>query len=163
MGPSPSNVPVGRGSELSEVERFLESARPGRALVLRGEPGIGKSTVWEAGVAVAPSLGYDALSARPNEAEAQLSFAGLADLLEGVDWGVLDELPAPRRHALEVAVRRVESAGRPPEPLAIAAGVLGALRLLAGRERLLVAIDDRPCAWRSARTIAAAAGVAGGV
>src|SRR5215831_562423 len=116
----------------------------GRALVLSGEPGIGKSTVWEAEVDRARSQGFATLSARASEAEVQLAFAGLADLLEGVDSDVVAELSAPQRQALEVAVGRAEPGDRPPEPLAIAAGLLGALRLLSGRQRLLVAVDDLP-------------------
>jgi DNA-binding CsgD family transcriptional regulator len=111
---------------------------------LCGEAGIGKSALWEAGVELARSEGGEVLCARANEAEAQLSFAGLADLLEGVDTARLAGLPAPQRHALEVAVRRAESADAPPDPLTISAGVLGALRLHSGRTRVLVAIDDLP-------------------
>ena len=56
-GPVPSRVPLGRAAELGAVERFLTpgAAPAGRVLVVCGEPGIGKSTVWEAGVALARS------------------------------------------------------------------------------------------------------------
>ena len=114
-GPAHALLPLGRTSELGEVERFLAPGSAARALVLCGEPGIGKSTVWEAGVALARSRGFAALCARASEAETQLSFAGLADLIDATDPGVLTGLPAPQRHALEVAVRRAEPAGPPPE------------------------------------------------
>ena len=116
-GPGPAHrpVPAGRAAELRAVEDFLAPDPAGRALVLCGEPGIGKSTVWEAGVALARSRGFAAWCARAAEAEARLSFAGLADLLEGAGAGVLAGLPVPQRHALEVAVRRAEPAGPPPE------------------------------------------------
>ena len=94
-GPAPSPVPPGRAAELGEVEGFLAPVPGGRALVVCGEPGIGKSTVWEAGVGLARSRGFAAWCARPSEAEAQLSFAGLADLLEGAGAGVLAGLPVP--------------------------------------------------------------------
>jgi DNA-binding CsgD family transcriptional regulator len=113
-------------------------------LVVCGEPGIGKSTVWEAGVGLARSRGFAAWCARPGQAEAQLSFAGLADLLEGAGAGVLAGLPGPQRHALEVAVRRAEPAGPPPDSLAIAAGLLAVLRLAADAGPVLVAVDDLP-------------------
>ena len=113
-------------------------------LVVCGEPGIGKSTVWEAVTGLARSRGFAAWCARPGEAEAQLSFAGLADLLEAAGPGVLAGLPGPQRHALEVAVRRTEPIGPPPDPLAIAAGLLGALRLAAAAGPVLVAVDDLP-------------------
>jgi DNA-binding CsgD family transcriptional regulator len=137
------------------VERFLAPglAGAGQVLVVCGEPGIGKSTVWEAGVGLARSLGYAVWSTRASEAEAQLSFAGLADLVEGAGPGVLAGLPPPQRRALEVAVRRAEPEGAPPEPLAIAAGLLAALRVAAGAGPVLVAVDDLP--WLDGASAAA--------
>jgi DNA-binding CsgD family transcriptional regulator len=135
---------MGRAPELGEVEGFLATAPAGRALVVCGEPGIGKSAVWAAAVDLARSRGFAAWCARPSEVEAQLSFAGLADLLETAGPGVLAGLPAPQRNALEVAVRRAEPGDQPPEPFAISAGLLGALRLAAGAGPLLVAVDDLP-------------------
>jgi DNA-binding CsgD family transcriptional regulator len=145
-GTGPAHWPglAGRGAELGAVEGFLGPGPAGRALVLSGEPGIGKSTLWEAGVGLARSRGFAAWFTRASEAEAQLSFAGLADLVEAAGAGVLAGLPGPQRHAVEVAVRRAEPAGAPPEPLAIAAGLLGALRLAAGAGPVLVAVDDLP-------------------
>ena len=60
---------------------------------MSGEAGIGKSALWEVGVDLARSEGFQVLYARASEGEAQLSFAGLADLLEGVDSAGLAELP----------------------------------------------------------------------
>jgi hypothetical protein len=153
MEPARPRALVGRASELPEVGRFLASDRGSAALVLCGEAGIGKTEMWEAGVELARSEGFGAVCARASEAEAQLSFAGLADLLEAVDPSVLGELPAPQRQALDVAVRRAASVDRPPDPLTISAGLLGALRRLAGRGRLLVAIDDVP--WLDRESAAA--------
>jgi DNA-binding CsgD family transcriptional regulator len=144
---------AGRAAELGAVERFLAAGGAGRVLVVCGEPGIGKSTVWQAGAGLARSQGFAVWSARPGEAEAQLSFAGLADLLDGAGAGVLAGLPVPQRWALEVAVRRAEPDLVPPEPLAIAAGLLGALRAAAGAGPVLVAVDDLP--WLDAASAGA--------
>jgi DNA-binding NarL/FixJ family response regulator len=57
---------------------------------------------------------------------------------------VLAGLPVPQRWALEVAVRRAEPDLVPPEPLAIAAGLLGVLRAAASAGPVLVAVDDLP-------------------
>src|SRR5215469_3144335 len=57
-GPAGPPVLAGREAVLGEVERFLAPAAPGRVLVLCGEPGIGKSTVWEAAVGLARSRGF---------------------------------------------------------------------------------------------------------
>jgi len=143
-GPADPSVLPGRGAELGKVEGFLGPGPAGRVLVVCGEPGIGKSTLWEAGADLARSRGFAAWCARASEAEAQLSFAGLADLVEAAGAGVLAGLPVPQRRALEVAVRRAEPEGAPPEPLAIAAGLLGALRVAAGSGPVLVAVDDLP-------------------
>jgi DNA-binding CsgD family transcriptional regulator len=130
---------VGRESELAAVRELVETRGP-RALVLTGGPGIGKTTLWEGGIDAAREGGLRVLSARPSDAEAQLSFAALIDLCDGVDS--LDALPAPQRAALEVALLRAEPAGAPPEPHAIALGLLNTLRALAADGPLLVAIDD---------------------
>jgi DNA-binding CsgD family transcriptional regulator len=132
---------VGREAELGLLERFL-GEHAARALTLTGAPGIGKTTVWAASIAAAEDRGLRVLSARPAEAEAKLSFAGLADLLEAVDAGALTGLPAPLRRALEVALLRAEPGAVMPSPRAVAAGVLGVLRGLARRESVVVAIDD---------------------
>lgn len=113
-----------------------------RALVLTGAPGIGKTTLWEAGVDAARQDGLHVLSASPSDGEAQLSFAALIDLFDGVDEAAMTGLPAPQRWALEVALLRREPAGRPPELHAIGLGVLNGLRALAARAPVLIAIDD---------------------
>ena len=130
---------VGREPEYELLREFF-GADPG-ALVLTGGPGIGKTTLWEAGIAIARERGYRVLSARPSGAQAQLSFAALIDLFDGVSTGEL-AVPAPQLAALEVALLRAEPPGEPPPSHAIALGFLGALRALGDGERLVVAIDD---------------------
>ena len=124
------------------MRAFLQDGRRRRALVLAGGPGIGKTTLWEAGIGLARDRGMRVLRARPTGAEAQPSFAALADLLDGVDLGALAGLPYPQRAALDVALLRAEPAGVGVEPHAIALGLLATLRVLASCGPLLVAIDD---------------------
>jgi DNA-binding CsgD family transcriptional regulator len=133
---------VGREWELGRLREFLEADRFPRALVLTGGPGIGKTTLWEAGVAEAHQRGFRVLLTRASDAETQLSFAGLIDLLDTVDVDVHDHLPAPQARALEVALLRADSGGAPPAPGAIALGVLNALRTLAASDPVLLAVDD---------------------
>ena len=123
------------------LHEFL-SAKGSRGLVLTGGPGIGKTTLWEAGIAAARRRRVRVLSTRASEAPARLAFAGLVDLLDGVDSTELGDLHTPQRRALEIAVLRAEPTGRPPELRAIALGFLNLLRALAGRRSLLIAIDD---------------------
>jgi DNA-binding NarL/FixJ family response regulator len=131
---------VGREAELETLEAFLEDAAP--ALVITGGPGIGKTTLWEAGVSAARDRGIRVLTTRASGAEAQLSFGGLIDLLDGVSDGELAALPPPQLHALAVALLRAEPAGVSPQSGAISLGFLNALRTLAAREPVLVAVDD---------------------
>jgi DNA-binding CsgD family transcriptional regulator len=133
---------VGRESELAALRGFLEPEAAARVLVLTGGPGIGKTTLWDAGIGAARERGHCVLVARPNETEARLSYAGLIDLLGGVDAGELVSLPSPQRHALEAALLRVEPTESPPAQGAVAVGFLGVLRNLAARGPLLVAVDD---------------------
>jgi DNA-binding NarL/FixJ family response regulator len=113
------------------------------ALVVTGDAGIGKTTVWEAGLEAARQRGFRVLSTRASSAEARLSYGALIDLLDGVGRDELTQLPAPQLYALEVALHRTEPAEPPPEA-AIALGFLNALRALANRRPVLVAVDDVP-------------------
>ena len=135
---------IGREAELAVLSDFAGIGARNRALVLAGEAGIGKTTLWEAGIELARDRGLRVLLARPSGAEAGLSFAALIDLFEGVDVGALAGVPAPQRAALEVALLRAEPSRVPREPHAIALGVLNALRALAVDEPLVVAVDDFP-------------------
>ena len=112
-----------------------------RALVLEGEPGIGKSTLWHASVEVARMRGFCVLVSRPAEAERGLTHAGLGDLFEGVLESVLPALPAPRRHALEVALL-VEEDAYDLDPRTLGVAVRSALEFLAAEEPVVLAIDD---------------------
>jgi DNA-binding CsgD family transcriptional regulator len=131
---------VGRESQLGAVESFLRSERP-RALVIGGEPGIGKTTVWHAAVEQARERGARVLMARPTESEARLAFAGLADLLADVPEELFSLLPEPQRVGLDAALLRAASA-RPPERRVVGAGFLTLLHTLAGASEVVCAIDD---------------------
>jgi hypothetical protein len=87
------NAVVGRDDALEQIERFLAEARHRYvALVLEGEPGIGKTTVWREGVRRGEKDGFRILACRPAQAEAKLAFAALADLLGAVEE---DDLTGP--------------------------------------------------------------------
>jgi DNA-binding CsgD family transcriptional regulator len=133
---------IGREPELTVLEEFLDRDTPWLALLLTGGPGIGKTALWERGLRLARGRDIRVLAARPSGAEAELSFAGLFDLLEGIDIGAVGSLPAPQRRALEAALLRAEPMDAAPERFAIAAGFLSVLRSLAAREPLLIAVDD---------------------
>jgi len=134
---------VGREAELDVIDAFLadRSALPA-ALVMDGPAGAGKSTLWQAAIDRAVDGGFTVLACRPAGAEAQLSFAALADLLEPHLEAVLTGLPAPQRRALQIALLLEDDDAATPDQRAISAGTLSAIRALAVERPVLIAIDD---------------------
>ena len=134
---------IGREKERALLHAFIgEADREPAALVLEGEAGIGKSTLWLDGVEHARAQGLRVLASRPAEAERGLAHMGLADLFEDILDDVLTALPAPRRRALEVALLLEDASSDPVDPRALALAVRGVLQLLSEAEPLLVAVDD---------------------
>jgi len=135
----------GRETELAFVSKLLDAIPSGPvALILGGEAGIGKSTLWLEALSQAKARSYRVLSCRPNESEAKLSYAALGDLLEGVVDESLEGLPPPQRSALEVALLRTDATGTPPDQRAISTAFHAALLALASASPSVVAIDDAP-------------------
>ncbi len=131
-----------REAELEAVRAHVDTtrARP-RALVLEGEPGIGKTALWSAGVEYARERGLRVLSSSPAGGEMQLSFSALGDLFGGAEHA-LAALPPPQRRALEVALLLDEAGDTAPDERTIAAATLSVLRSLAASGEVLLAIDD---------------------
>ncbi|HET7759822.1 MAG TPA: AAA family ATPase [Gaiellaceae bacterium] len=133
---------VGREEELAALLELVDTpAGLPSVAVVAGEAGIGKTALWLAGVELAAARDVRVLASRPSEAEAGFSFLALTDLLGGVAADVLPELPPIQRRALEAALLLGDSDAR-ADPRAVAAGFLGALRLLAADGPLLLAVDD---------------------
>jgi DNA-binding CsgD family transcriptional regulator len=137
-----ADVILGRDKELAAIEGFLETPASASALLLRGEPGIGKTTVWQASLTLASERGYTVLSSRPTEPEAKFSFLGLGDLLENLGSEVLAELPYPQRLALEVALLRTEAPSKGLDHRTVCVAVLAALRTISSSAPIIIAIDD---------------------
>jgi DNA-binding CsgD family transcriptional regulator len=133
---------IGRDAELSVVQAFLDRPPEGlTALVLEGEAGIGKSTLWLAGVAAAHERSFRVLISRPAETERMLANIVLGDLFGDTAPDVLATLPAPRRRAFESALLR-EEPDIPVDPRALGVAILTLLPLLADGRPLVLAIDD---------------------
>ena len=136
----PGNV-IGRDGELGYATTLLAQLADGpAALVFAGEPGIGKTTVLLAAERAGAASAV-VLSAHPVEAEAELGFAALADLLAPVVDELLPALPEPQRHALAV-VLLLEEPGSPLDRRAVCAATLSGLRMAAARGPVVLAIDD---------------------
>lgn len=137
-----TNGIVGRDEELSSVNAFFDRKVEGpTAIVLEGEAGIGKSTLWLAGVAAAQARGFRVLAARPAEAERGLAHAGLGDLFEDPLESVLPNLSGPRRRALEIALLIEEGQGS-SDPRTLGVAVRSVLDVLTAETPLVLAIDD---------------------
>ena len=129
---------VGRDEELAAVTAFVDGELP-TALVLDGEAGIGKTTLFEAAVSEARERGFAVFSCRPAGAEAAFSFAALADLLRPVLPDGLARLPSPQRRALAAALLLEDGEGSAPDERAIAFAVF----------QLLGEQSASRCWWRS--------------
>src|SRR4051794_18464870 len=131
---------IGRADEVREIADALAAAVA--PVVVEGEPGVGKTTLWEHVVADATGRGARVLTARPASSDAVLGYAGLGDLLGDVFDEVSGALPAPQARALAVALLREDPAGAGPDRRAVAAAFLSALRVLARAGPVVVAVDD---------------------
>jgi DNA-binding CsgD family transcriptional regulator len=150
---------VGRDAELASLRAFVASVSGGAAaLVLEGEAGVGKTTLWSEAVALAEADGLVVLQACPSESETTFSFSGLGDVLHPVLDDALAALPAAQQRALSRALVLDDEEGLAPDPHAIGVAVLNALRGLAQARPVLVAVDDAQ--WLDAAT-AGALGYAG--
>jgi DNA-binding CsgD family transcriptional regulator len=130
---------TGRASERGVLDRFVAGVRAGegRALVVRGEPGVGKTALLDylagraSGCLVARAAGV--------QSEMELAFAGLhqlcAPMLEHAE-----SLPGPQREALRTAFGL--SAGPAPDRFLVGLAVLGLLSETAGERPLVCVVDD---------------------
>ena len=131
----------GRDGELAAITRFFVDERAGpRALVLEGDAGIGKTTLWREAVRLAERRSL-VLSARASEAETRMSFTVLGDLLVPALEGPMADLPDGQRNALEAALLLGPARTR-PDARAVSLAVLGVLGALASTAPLTIAIDD---------------------
>ena len=134
---------VGREDELALLREFVSAMGQGaRAMGIRGEPGIGKTTLWRAAIEVGEAAGLAVLSARCVEAELPLAFVGLSDLVHEAFPAVADELSDHDRAALAVAVGLEAPQWPRGDAIALPRAFSALLRLLARDRPVLVAVDD---------------------
>ena len=114
------------------------------ALILDGDPGIGKTTVWLTAADSAQERGFRVLATRPAASESVMGYTALADLLGSVAPSTWAKLPTPQRHAVDrITLRTSDEDGQPPtDQRAVAAGFLAVLDHLARESPVLLAIDD---------------------
>ncbi|WP_043632905.1 helix-turn-helix transcriptional regulator [Nonomuraea candida] len=129
----------GREAETSVIDELLDRVRAGRsgALVLKGEPGIGKTALLDYAAGRAGGIQVIRRSGVPSESE--LAYAGLHLLLRPVLHRA-DRLPPPQRRALETALGLTEGEGA--DALLVGLAVLSLLAEAAEDGPVLCLIDD---------------------
>ncbi len=134
---------VSRQAEERALVDFLDAVpeRPG-ALIIEGDPGIGKTTLWLDAVERARQRGFRVLISRAAEAESVLAYSALADLLSAVDDSVWADLPTPQKQGLEAALLRRGHDPEPTDPRAVAAAFVAVINRLAAQGQVVVAVDD---------------------
>jgi hypothetical protein len=135
-------VLVGRTGELALVSAFAQRARiDGEALLVFGEPGVGKTALLDAAAEEASGSGTRVLRAAGVEFEAELAYSGLHQVLLPV-FGEFGQLSAVHRDALNAALGFSETP--PPGRLVVSAATLTVLRQAAAANPVLVIVDDLP-------------------
>ena len=132
----------GREREFVAVTEAATETQQPWALVMEGDPGVGKTTLWRLGVAQAEKSGHRVLTSSPGSTETHLSFSVLSDLLAEPLAEIGDQLAAPQRRALEVALLLEEVAGEEADARTVLAATLSCLRVLAESGPVVLAIDD---------------------
>jgi DNA-binding CsgD family transcriptional regulator len=130
---------LGRDDELRRVAAVVAHARnkSGGALLVAGEPGIGKTTLLAAATADRPGLRM--LRVNGFESEATMPFAAVQRLI----MPLRDHLPAlPERHRQALRVAAGEAEGPPPDRFLIGLGVLGLLAAAGEAAPVICVVDD---------------------
>jgi DNA-binding CsgD family transcriptional regulator len=132
-------VLLGRKRERGVLDRLLAAARDrqGGAIVVLGEPGIGKTALIDQAAASAGD--FQILRTAGRKGEIELAFAALQQLC-APGLGRLERLPAVQRGALGVAFAL--SSGDPPDRLLVALAVLTLLSEMAAERPVLCVVDD---------------------
>ncbi|HEY1489148.1 MAG TPA: AAA family ATPase [Micromonosporaceae bacterium] len=134
---------VGRTLERQTIVTHLDRRAGVSAVVLVGAAGIGKTALWEWARREAVRDGRTVLVSRAGIAEARLPWVGLTDLLADVPTGILDDLPPPQRHALQVVTLQAVG-GEPPDERSAGTALWTVLATLAASAPVVIAIDDLP-------------------
>ena len=121
-----------RPVEEAALNEFLDAAASApAALLVDGEAGIGKTTLWVAGLQRARDRGFRVLSARTAQANSVLAYASLADLLTGVEPDAWADLPEPQRIAVDRVLLRERAADAVTDRRVVAAAFLSVVDRLA--------------------------------
>jgi DNA-binding CsgD family transcriptional regulator len=137
-------VTIGRVREVEGWSaRLTDGLRSGpTAVLIEGEPGVGKTTVWASVVDHASVRGIRVLRSRPSEPETAVSYSAVGDLMTDIADGQLASLPEPQRRALEIACLRREPVRPVDDVRLIGTALASVLRTVTRSEPVVLAIDD---------------------
>src|SRR3954466_3535749 len=139
-GPGTAGGLLGRDAELGTMQDFLGALGNGRAtLVLRGQPGVGKTALLEAAARTAGVSGIEVLRGSGVQDEADLGFAALHQILFPVIGG-MTALDGQQARVLSVALGLDD--GPSPERAEVCAATLSLVRAASVSRPLLVVVDD---------------------
>ncbi|MFE1191803.1 AAA family ATPase [Streptomyces olivaceoviridis] len=141
---------VGRDRDLELVSGFLAHTGFSGALLLRGDPGVGKTVVLDALARSAADTGTCVLRIAGVQFEADVSYAALNQAFLPLR-DVLDTLDGTHREALRVALGF--GAGQPPERLVVLNAALALLQAAAARSPVLIIVDDLPWVDRASAAV----------
>ena len=132
---------TGRRDECGVLDRLADAVRSGesRALVVRGDAGVGKSVLLDYLAGRASGSGCRVVRVVGVQSEMELAFAGLHQLCAPM-LGRAERLPVPQRDALRTAFGM--AAGPPPDRFLVGLAVLSLLSEAAGDRPLVCLIDD---------------------
>lgn len=131
---------VGRTRDVSFLRTFVaEASDDGGALLVTGEPGVGKTALLNVVAAEARRRDARVLRCAGTEFEAALSFAGLDQLLQPV-LGQVSELDENDQRALRVSLGLID--GTASEEHAVAMATLRLMAAIAAVEPVLAVVDD---------------------
>ena len=134
---------IGRSGELVELAGFIEGVPSrGRALLLEGEAGIGKTSLWFEGLRLADEHRLRVLRSRSSPSETRIAFATVGDLFAPVIDETRSLLVPVQRRALESALLLREPDPSPPEARLLGLALVSVLHALAQERPILIAIDD---------------------
>lgn len=134
---------LARHDEMVVVDEFLRtSMTTPRGLLITGERGIGKTTIWWEGVERARAHGMHVLTARPTQTESVLAYVSLADLLATADLTEFVKLPRSQRLAIDRMMLRDDGSPTATDPRAAAAAFLSVIEYLSEAVPVLIAVDD---------------------
>ncbi|MET0454202.1 MAG: AAA family ATPase [Mycobacterium sp.] len=147
---------LSRSAERHAVGGFLAAARSApTVLVLEGEAGIGKTTLWLDALDQAQRLGFRVLAAQATEAETVLAYSGVADLLGDLEPEAFAHLPVLQRLAVDRVLLRAEGDPLVTDHRVAAASFVSIVSALAADGPVLIAVDDVQWLDPSSRTILA--------